>query len=151
MRPTAVTAMALVVVTSGCSDTDLRARVELELAPGAVDQQAASVAPDPQSHFTSVVVEITPSGTPIDVALATADGATLRLLDADQASDRQTENDVAVCRIELPILEAREPGEWLLLVSRTGEASTPAHVTVDLIWTPVDGPSAHNVERVGSG
>lgn len=112
-------------------------QAEIELTSGVEEAAATFIAPDPRVHSQSIRVEIRPSSG-LDLVFVTADAATLHLLEADDISDCPRHGDASVCEILLPILEAREPGEWQA-IARRAAATDEVVVLIEITWVPEDG------------
>lgn len=60
-------------------------------------------------------------------------GVELNLLSPGTTAECRVDDDASVCEVHLPILEARQPGEWQAVVRRADQGP-PVQVLIEVTW-----------------
>lgn len=127
--------VGLMLALANCSSSD-ETRAKLVLPAGPSAAEAPLKALDPRSHVQTIVVKIKPPGTDTVIDFRTADGVVLHILSPENREECEIVEAEEICSVMLPVLEARLPGIWTAMASKT--TSAPVVVDVDVDWEAVN-------------
>lgn len=112
----------------------MRTEFSIALPRGSRRASTSFDALDPLTHSQSIAFEIRPAGAQVQVDFHTADGALLHVLRGTSRGDCDRRQGVTKCKVELPILEARQPGRWRAVARRLDAPVSAATVDARLQW-----------------